>query len=412
MFLVFLLVVALAWLFDTLTPRSYAATSRLLLKPVVEAALDPVAGSVNPDSIRIALETEAELARSPVIVDRVIAEVGFARLYPQLAAAQQPSPEDQPGEAFASGRARFSGDLAAETSPRSAILTLTFQARDPRLAEETLDAFIRHYLPYRGEILDGPAAADLERQRTALEQRLTEVEREIERLLERSGVSLSASELATLDQRMASLTEQLAAAEAERSELQGRAAGLRRDLAKTDREIEVLREPAADDGGPALRRIGPNPVRQDLEGDFANARVSAEGVDGRIAALTRQKALLSQAYASVDKLEPRYSALLRERDTLRETARAVRQKEETRRLDSEAAIDERAALVVYEPVRPAASGLFAPSGFLAGGALLGVLAALAAGLARALTARTFATPGAVQQALDLPVLAAVPERDR
>jgi hypothetical protein len=41
-----------------------------------------------------------------------------------------------------------------------------------------------------------------------------------------------------------------------------------------------------------------------------------------------------------------------------------------------------------------------------------VLAALAAGLARALTARTFATPGAVQQALDLPVLAAVPERDR
>ncbi len=138
------------------------------------------------------------------------------------------------------------------------------------------------------------------------------------------------------------------------------------------------------------------------------ATISA--LTGRSQELARQKENAQHRLATLAALEPEYLRLKRDRDALEASAGTFATREQTERARSELASRSVDNISVYEPARAPARGDTPKRIIALVAAVFGLLTALAAGLLRAWSIRSFPTAGSVERTLGLRVLATARER--
>lgn len=452
MFLIFLPIALLGVGLALMFPTKYAAGTRLLVTLGEEYVFDPVVGEAArgafPQQEEV-LQAEAELASSPVIAERVLEQFGIARLYPDLAPppgvtdARQREARDKAVEAFGK-------DLSAYAAPKSSILRLSYSHRDPQMAADVLNAFVKTYLTYRREVLVDRAGKGLGDQRGATETRLKQANTALQTFLASHGISDFDAEKTSVTKLLGTLSDDLSSVEASQREAEGRARGLTRKLNATPEQVDLYTETTSEQDllklkieredlltrykpdsravqdidkritqmeaflgarpPQGLRRIGPNPTFQAIESDLAAAEATAAALSGRAAELRRQREAMDKRRAELASIEPDYLRLARDRDAIDASAKTLAGREQTERARSELAAGRADNISIYEPARAPTEGSSPKRLVIIAGVLLGLLTALMIGLLRAMRAKTFPTAGSLERTLGVRVLASVGER--
>jgi polysaccharide biosynthesis protein PslE len=453
MLLVLVPIVLIGIALALLVPTKYAASTRLLVRLGAEYVFDPIVGDAAKGAFpqqEEVLQAETELARSPVIAERVIKHIGLQQLYPDLANARAAAALARAYAIDQQALEAFGKDLGVGSAPKSSILRLTFAHEQPQVAADTLNAFVAEYLSYRREVLSGRGVAGLSEQRGVIESRLKEADDAMRGYLIRNGLSDFDAESAAAAKLFADISDEMSKVEASRREAEAKKAGLRRQMASTPRQVDLYVETTSEQdlmklrveredlltrylpdsrvvqdinkritqleaflkSAPAagLRRIGPNPTWQALEADEAVQTANISAMQGRQEDLTRQKEEAQKRLTALAALEPEYLRLKRDRDALEASAGTFATREQTERARSELASRSVDNISVYEPARPPAKGDSPKRFIIAAAALLGLLTALAVGLLRIWSIRSFPNAGSVERTLGLRVLASTRER--
>lgn len=453
MFLVFLPIAVIGLGVALLFPAEYTASSRLLIRLGQEYVFDPVAGDAAkgafPQQEEI-LQAESELARSPVIAERVIKQVGLNKLWPDLARAADNA---QPGRLYVVEQRAleaFGKRLHVSSAPKSSILRMTFSHENPKIAADTLNAFVAAYLDYRREVLGGGAVEGLTEQRGVIEGRFAEADRALREFLARNALGDFDVALASTAKLYSDVSDKLSEVEASQREAEAKSAGLSNQLADTAPEIELYTESGSQQelfnlklqrdelltryrpdsravqdldrkiasmeaflkSQPVagMRRVGQNPTWQAIEADRAKATADSVAFAARAAELRRQKAEIDQRRLALAALEPEYRKLRRDRDALDTSASQFATREQNERARSELAQRSVDNISIYEAARPPAKGSSPKRAIAAAIALFGLLTALVVGVLRIWGTRTFPTAGSLERTLGLPVFASVRER--
>ncbi len=453
MLLVFVPIVLIGLAFTLMTPTKYTANTRLLVRLGQEYVFDPVVGDAArgafPQQEEV-MQAETELARSPVIAERVIRVVGLSRLYPGLAEARLRARDgdgyviDQEAlEAFAQG-------LDVSTSPKSSILHMTFTHEEPELAAATLNQFVTEYQKYRQEVLSGQGAQGLSEQRGLIEERLETADKTMREYLARNGLSDYDAEVAAATKLFSDISDERAKVQASLREAEAKSEGLGRQMTSTPREVDLYVETTSEQelvklrieredlltrylpdsravkdverkiaqmeaflaSAPAqgLRRIGPNPTWQALDADRAVQAASISALNGRLEALATQQAEAEARIAYFDRLKPEYLRLKRDRDALETSAGAFATREQSERARAELASRSVDNISVYEAARAPTRGDSTKRTIAIAAAVFGLISALAIGLLRAWSAGGLPTAGSAERTLGLRVLASTRER--
>jgi uncharacterized protein involved in exopolysaccharide biosynthesis len=452
MLLVFVPILLLGIAFTLLTPAKYTASTRLLVRLGAEYVFDPVVGDAAKGAFpqqEEVLQAEGELARSPVIAERVIKTVGLSRLYPQLDEAKLRSRNGDGYVIDQEALEAFAENLDISSAPKSSILHMTFAHEDPELAAETLNGFVAEYLSYRQQVLSGRGAEGLSEQRGLIEDRLGAADKALRDYLTRNALSDYEAETGSATKLFSDITDEQSRVEASLREAEAKSAGLARQMASTPREVDLYVETTSEQElvklrleredlltrylpdsravndidrkitqlqgflatAPlqGLRRIGPNPTWQALEADRAVQTANISALTGRAEALALQKQQAADRIARLASLEPEYLRLKRDRDALEFSAGAFATREQAERARAELASRSVDNISVYEAARPPARGDAGRRTILIAAAIFGLISAIALGFLRAWSAPSFATASAVERTLGLPVLAAARE---
>ena len=453
MLLVFLPILLLGLAFTLLTPAKYTTSTRLLVRLGAEYVFDPVVGDAAKGAFpqqEEVLQAEGELARSPVIAERVIKNVGLSRLYPQLAEAKLRSRNGNAYVVDQEALEAFAKNLDISSAPKSSILHMTFAHEDPELAAETLNRFVAEYLSYRQQVLSGRGAEGLSEQRGLIEDRLGAADKALRDYLARNALSEYDAEAASATKLFSDIIDEQSKVEASLREAEAKSAGLARQLASTPREVDLYIETTSEQElvklrleredlltrylpdsravkdidrkivqlqsflatapTQGLRRVGPNPTWQALEAERAVQTANISALMGRAAALATQKQQAADRITGLADLEPEYLRLKRERDALESSAGAFATREQAERARAELASRNVDNISVYEAARAPTRGDAGRRTIAIAVAIFGLLSAIAVGLLRAWSVSSFATGNAMERTLGLPVLATVRER--
>jgi uncharacterized protein involved in exopolysaccharide biosynthesis len=453
MLLIFLAIALIGILLTLIVPTKYSAQTRLLVRLGQEYVFDPVIGDAAKGAFpqqEEVLQAETELARSPVIAERVIKHMGLNQLYPNLADARARARPELAYKVDQQALEAFSKELGVGSAPKSSILRLTFAHEQPQIASDTLNAFVAEYLNYRREVLAGEGFAGLSEQRGVIEGRLKEADDAMRGYLLRNGLADFETENAAATKLYADLSDELSKVEASQREAEAKKSGLRRQMSSTAKEVDLYVETTSEadlmklrveredlltrylpdsrvvqdinkriaqleaflKSAPAagLRRIGPNPTYQALEADEAVQTANISAMQGRVVELKRQKEDAGRRLEALAALEPDYLRLKRDRDALENSAGTFATREQTERARSELASRSVNNISVYEPARPPAKGDSPKRVIGIAAALFGLLTALAVGLIRVWSIRTFPSAGSIERTLRVRVLASTRER--
>ena len=453
MSLVFVPILLIGVAITLLAPTKFSANTRLLVRLGQEYVFDPVIGDAAKGAFpqqEEVLQAEAELARSPVIAERVIAGIGLSRLYPNFAEAKLRARNGAIYEVDQEALEAFAADFDVSSAPKSSILRMTFAHEDPTLAAATLNRLVTEYLKYRQEVLSGKGVAGLTEQRDVIEGRLAASDKSVRDFLARNGLSDFDAEQAAARKQFADISDELSKVEASLREAEAKSAGLLRQMGSTPKDVDLYVETTSEQdlvklrleredllarylpdsrvvqdadrriaqlegflkSAPAqgLRRIGPNPTWQALEADRAVQTATISALTGRSAALVVQKRAAEAQIAQLAALEPEYLRMKRDRDALANSAGTFATREQTERARSELASRSVDNISVYEAARPPTRGDSTKRMIAIAAALFGLLTALAVGLLRAWSVSSFPTASSVERTLGLRVLATAKDR--
>lgn len=431
MLLVFLPLFALGLFAALMLPERYVATARVLISPAIERG----------DS-EGAARAEIELMRSPVVARAALEQVTLARAYPQLAA--QCARKDCPRL----GAELVSNSLKTDVMPGGRAVSLQFSHADAEMAATLLNALMRAYLDYRPAVLGEEPALVFAAQRERFEREVADAEAAIAAYLAQNGLTGLETERGTQQRLYEAASLDLMSATTQKAQLEAELASYRRKLATLPseqtlyaedssrqrlQELYLQREELRARLAPnalALRdldnriarieglvatqtetagtvRRGPYPLYQEVQSSIAR-------IEAALGAVTRQQTELHAQIASIEardgqlrQLAPGLAELQRRRDVAADAARqfGARAAEARARSDlaREGAGDVRLLEAAAAPLRGQNLRVLASLAAF----LLAALAALGAGIADAFSRRGFATPGALERTVGLPVLAAV-----
>jgi uncharacterized protein involved in exopolysaccharide biosynthesis len=453
MALVFVPILLVGLAITLMTPTKYSASTRLLVRLGEEYVFDPVVGDAAKGAFpqqEEVLQSESELANSPVIAERTIQRVGLAQLYPSLGEARLRAGAGGAYEVDQEALEAFATDFDASAAPRSSILRMTYAHPEPELAAETLNIFVEEYLKYRREVLSGKGVAGLTEQRGVIEGRLGLADKALQDYLAKNGLSDFDTETQAAARLFSEISDERARVEASLREAEAKVAGLTRQMTSTPREVDLYVETTSEQelvrlrldreelltrylpdsravqdidrkiaqleaflaSAPAkgLRRIGPNPTYQALEADQAVQAANISALNGRAAALVTQKAAAEARIARLASLEPEYLRLKRDRDALESSAGTFATREQTERARTELAQRSVENISIYEAARTPTRGDSMKRTIALAAAALGLLTALVVGLLRAWSVANLPTASSVERTLGLRVLAATRDR--
>jgi len=455
MFLVFLPIALIGVAIALMIPTKYPASTRLLVRLGQEYVFDPVVGDAARGAFpqqEAVLQAETELARSPVIAERVINRIGLQRLYPRIAEAKARARANEVYTIEQKALEAFAQDFEASSAPRSSILRLTYQHEQPQLAADTLNAFVAEYLAYRREVLAGRGVTSLSEQRGVIEARLKAADEALQAYLKRNNLSDFEAETGAAARLFSEISDEVSKAEASQRESEAKVEGLKRQMQSTPKQVDLYVETTSAQEleklrlqredllaryrpdsrvvqdidkriaqvetyirtSPAegLRRIGPNPTYQALDADAAAQAANITAMSGKARELTRQMGEAQARLAMLAALQPEYDRLRRDRDALAASAGTFAAREQTERARSELASRSADNISVYEAARASTKGSSTKRVIAAAAAAFGLFAALIAGLLNAWGLRSFPNAGSLERTLGLRVLASTRDRAR
>ena len=414
-------------------PQGFTATSRILVTPGDRVAY--AAGYVSAPA-------ELELLRSPVVAQKALAKVTLARVYPAIARGCRP--EACEGLAIAEITRSLSA-TAADTNP---VIAVEFRHAEAAMSAEMLNALIDAYLVHRADIHTDTLTDDLREQRERFEQDLAEADQAVRGYLESNNLADLAAERDTLRALYQSASGELLVAQSRLRQAEARLKDYRiqiesiapeqdmhvedprrqallalqmerqeklsryREDSRVIQELDKRIEQAEDyldtgAGTGGIVRRGPNPLYQQVEAAIATLQSEVKALKGQAAELKTQIAEFKGRQRRLVELEPALQALERSRLVAENAVFAFSEREVDARARSEMARRGDKAIRVLAPATPPVEGVSLKLPAIILSLILAGLAALAAGLVRALTRSGFATPGSVERTLGLPVLAAI-----
>lgn len=416
-------------------PRSYMATARLL----VSAGEAPVSAD-----IEARVQSEHELLRSSAVAQAALAKVTLARAYPEIARDCSPEACERLGAAAIAAR------LSAAGAPRNPVITARFSHRQPEMSAELLNALIEAYLGYRADVFAGERSEDLPELRKQLEQALAEADAAIRDYLSTHNLTELAAERDTLSRLYQTASSELLVAQSRLRQSEAQLANYRKQIESIDpvqdlfvegsqqqalRALQAEREEKLSRYLPGSRvireldkrieqaeadletgvaptstvRRGPNPLYQQIEAAIVTLQSEVQALRSQEAELKSQIAAFEARQRRVVELEPALQELERDRYLAEQSVRAFAEREAKGRARGDAVAGRAGTVRLLDSAAVPVTGasLRTPAAALA--LVFAGLAALAAGLMRALTRSGFATPGSAERTLGLPVLAAVPK---
>jgi polysaccharide biosynthesis protein PslE len=401
----------------------YKAESRVLVRLGQEYVYQPKVGAAGAGAtpkLEEVMQSELKLIASPDIARAVITQIGPRNLFADL-----PASGDKERQMQDAVRA-FSRRLVANSAPQTPIIALSFKHENPAVAAKALNAYVDAYLKFRQSVLLDPAAKAFDQEGDHVQARLADTNVALSKLLSENGIGDFDAEKRGVSDLQAKLESDLVAAGAERRALEGQVATLRARIAQQPEQIDIFTEsdaervlvqlqleraqlaakyqpgvgPLADlerriaeleaflKGGarPSLTRRGPNPVRQELEGQMFALDAQASAAAAREKALSQAREEAQARALRLQGLEPQVRALTRHASILEENARAFGLRaEESRALAALAPVASDNIRVIERAAAPTRGSSLRFELIAAGiaiGAGLGALAALMAGLAR------------------------------
>ena len=187
-------------------------------------------------------------------------------------------------------------------------------------------------------------------------------------------------------------------------------ASLTRQLASTPKQVDLYTDSSGKDASQSAIRRGLNPTWQELDSDRSAKTADINALAGRLATLARQRQETDGRIAALSTVERDYLRLKRDRDALEASAEAFAGREQAERARSELAARRVDSISVYEAARPPGQGDDTRLTILLATAIVGLLAAVGAGLMRVWSTRSFATAGSLERTLGLTVIATARDR--
>jgi uncharacterized protein involved in exopolysaccharide biosynthesis len=450
-FIAFIVPVLLGLGAALMSKPTYVSQARLLVLYGSEYFYRPVTGtassSVALDRNEIILG-ELQVLQSTTLAMETLQAVGIDRVYPGTPVGDQ--------GALERAALRFEKDLSLSSIAQSNILELSFRSYDPDVAADVLRALIAGYLERRIAVFAHAPSPTAQTDQATFLDRLHAAEDAFSTFTNEHGIgNFDEQMLLLLRMQSANRQDQDASAQAV-SETTAKLAAVQQQIghvpasvqlyAETDRsrKAEVLNENLAQlqikrrdltsryqPNAPGVQdvdrqiaslqsqlghepshesadvRAGRNPVYEALAGQLVELRAALEGLKAKQAQLAASAAAIAARVREFNDSAQQYRDLLRNRDVLDQTYRAfVRSNEETQIADT--AERSRAAniRVVQPPERPVQGrnmGLI----LIAGGIVVGCMAALAALAVSNALKQVFISVRDASVALDLPVLVAV-----
>jgi uncharacterized protein involved in exopolysaccharide biosynthesis len=448
---VFSVVAMLGIAFAFTLERTYEAQARLSVLLGDEYVFTPRAGAAaegsTPKQEQI-VQSEVEVIKSIQVAERAVRDIGLETLFePEDLIVREGAPSEE--ARFSLAVYNFQREFYASATPNTTVITLGFRHKDPQIAARTLNTLIDEYLAYRKEVLFEDRSGPLAAQRNEFEVQLEAVEAEMSGFLAANGVADFEAERAAVQGLLSTTRAELLNVQSRASEARGRLAattgnfnrepGEVRQSFETDnsrrrielqQQLEDLRTRYTEQSQPVqdqLRRIealerllnspegqaagvtktGPNPVRDTLAADRARADADVEALVQREAVLDSQVAQLQARAVALANAKPQFDDMVRRKAVLEEQVRQFASREATARAQNELNQSGNDNIRVIQRAEPPARGSSLRRPAAAAALLLAALTALAAGLMRALSRRSFPTPASVGRTLGVPVLATV-----
>jgi uncharacterized protein involved in exopolysaccharide biosynthesis len=449
---VFALVLAAGTAFALTLPKTYTATSSLLVTLGQEYVYIPRAGDAGRGAVPKVdevVQSEVQILSSDELKRRVIRSVGLKTIDPKLAAAWATA--DPLGRKEIEGKALkiVQKGLSIGTAPETGVVRLGFKHKDPDAAALILNRLVEGYLEYRKEVFVDVISPQIGQQRAGFERRLVDADNAYQNFLKRNGVSDFATEKASLGVLYQTVLDEQFKTNAALREAQGRLGSVRARIGEAPSEIMLQRDldlsvptkllqlradrqdllsrylPDAEPVkeldakiaeldamitsgrgvGEKDRRLGANPVWQDVEKQRIQLEAEAAALADRRDELGRQLAQVGQRQLRLAALDSEYQNLTVERDVLQTNVRAFAARQEENRAAEEIAKTGDDSIRVVERAAPPSEGKSLKRPVFGLVFLFALFTGLCAALVRVFSRRGIATAESASRTLDLPVLA-------
>jgi uncharacterized protein involved in exopolysaccharide biosynthesis len=430
---------------------SYMAQARLLVLYGSDYVFHPgnrdTGNDITLDRNQI-IQAELQILLSPALASETLQAVGVDKVYPGLHT-------DDDGLHVAV--ARFASDLNVTSVPQSNVIEMSLRNADRGVAVQVLKELISHYISYRSGIFDKPGPQGADAQRAQFADRLKKAEEDLAQFGIEHGIgnldeqislqihqkadntnqqSLTAQQIDETAARVAALHKQLAGlpqtvqmfAESTRSQ---QSTGLTDSLVKLqiqrrelvskyqddfplvrdiDRQIAgVHAQMGTDPGREAnINRLGRNTIYDDLHREEITLTSQLQGLNAKQAQLVVEAGRIQDRSDELAGLSRHYRDLQRTRDVLDQSYRSIARSGEETQLSAAVERAGAANVRVVQPPDAPIAGRNQRSLLMAGGVVLGVLAAIAVFAMLNATRQVFVSVRDVERQLDLPVLLAVP----
>jgi uncharacterized protein involved in exopolysaccharide biosynthesis len=369
--------------------RVYTGDGRILVQLGEEYVYNPVGAAANGNGLTTTIDTitltEAALMKNGTVIESVLGQMTPDRQSQDrfnkeaFAKIRNAGSERDRQDAVMELRRSVEESYAVMPQPKSSIIDVVFKHEDPKVAVDTVNAFIDEYLSFRRQVFVEGSSELITERREATEAQLNANERAIARFLSRNNVADFESEQtglrkrtedlkATLNATRASVAETEAAlnlvedqlrntpetitlyqddrvlqrvsqAELELRQLMAKYLPTSDPVRQKQTELNELRALQNSNGGKASggRRVGPNTTHQALTARRNTLAATANSFREREFTMQRQLNSADSNIRKLTSLTPEYQNLLRERETLNTRLTSYNAKEQEALIDADQA---------------------------------------------------------------------------
>lgn len=152
MLLVFLLTTALGVVLALTLKTQYQAHASLLVRLGQEYVYDPRVGDAArgavPDTGQV-IQSETEILQSSVLKEKVLADIGLDKLYPELGKKWASAGPEERRKIEGSALKSMETGLKIVTAPDTSVVRVSFNHPDPALSATVVNTLLDEYLLYR-----------------------------------------------------------------------------------------------------------------------------------------------------------------------------------------------------------------------------------------------------------------------
>jgi uncharacterized protein involved in exopolysaccharide biosynthesis len=453
-----------ALLWGLLSPKQYQAQMKLLMKRErVDNALMPSKGDeVTEEDIN----SEVELLKSRDLMERVVLQCGLDRMHPGFFDIQNylhgAGTDAQTQDRRISSAVQLL-DKRLQVSPvrKTNLISVTYESSDPRLAADVLKSVADEYLAKHVAVYRVPGASSFfESESDRYKERLSQAEAHLSDFDESENVVAPALEKEITVQKLADFEASLRSSQVAIGETKKRIGGIKAQLATVPAREQAqirtadnslllqqlkttllnlelkrtgllanfkpdyrpVREVEKEIGATtaAIRSADSSPIREEttdrdpthewLRSELAKAQTELDGLEARSTATALVVSSYEDRARAIDKKETEQSSLVREQKTAEDNYLLYLHKAEEARISD--ALDQKRIVNVAVAESPTVPALPVRSQLLWTmllGLTLATFTGAGLGFASDYLDPSLRTPAEVQQILDLPVLAALPE---